>query len=164
MSAKRAPGEDATRRFVGLHSRGQVGLPPVVEYLLANLVTDGFVVYCCGDRAAPRALLASYEWKNCIDLITIRDFLRVTAARVPKRGNVDLFAPEVVVWAYQGPPQQALQALLNLVQPTHPNAPAVEHPAPPSLHIPRAEQRPMTIRFPPGHRTGARATRLATQR
>jgi hypothetical protein len=139
-------------------------LAPEVEGLLIDVVTDGFVVYCCGPRAAPNALVASYEWEHCLDVLTIRDFNRVTAARVPARGRVDVFAPEVVVWAYEGPPQQALRALLDLVHPTHPDAPTVEFPAPPRLHIPRAQQRPMTIRFPSSGRPGARATRLTSAR
>lgn len=147
----------------GSRSNGQPGLPPTVESLLVDVVADGFVLYCCGDRTAPYALVASYEWTHCIDLVTIRDFDRVTAARVPKRGTVDIFAPEVVVWAYEGPPQQALRALLNLAHPMHPDAPTTEYPAPPNLHIPRAEQRPMTVRLPTPGRSGARATRLTTK-
>ncbi len=143
---------------------GQAGLPPEVEGLLVDVVADRFVVYCCGPRAAPNALVACYEWDHCIDVLTIRDFDRVTAARVPTRGRVDVFAPEVVVWAYQGPPQQALRALLDLVHPAHPDAPTAEYPAPPSLHIPRAQQRPMAIRFPSSGRPGARATRLTSGR
>lgn len=112
------------------HSGDQAGLPAVVEELLAEVVADGFVLYCCGARTAPSALIASYEWAHCIDLITIRDFDRVTTARVPKRGTVDLFAPEVVVWAYEGPPQQALRGLLELVHPAHPDAPNRRVPGP----------------------------------
>jgi len=107
-------------------------------------------------------LVASYEWEHCIDLVTIQDFDRITTARVPKHAT-DIFAPEVVIWAYQGPPQQALRALLNLVHPAHPDAPTAEYPAPPSLHIPRTQQRPMMIRLPPPGRAGARAARLATE-
>jgi hypothetical protein len=70
-----------------------------------------------------------------------------------------VFTPEVVVWAHEGPPQWALRALLDLIHPQHPNAPA--HPAPPSLRIPRAEQRPMTIQLPPPGRAAMRAARLA---
>jgi len=141
---------------------GQVSLPPGVEELLVDVVADGFVLYCCGPKTAPNAVVASYEWEHYVDLLTIRDFDRVTTARVPTRGGVDIFAPEVVVWAYQGPPQQALRALLNLVHPVHPDAPTVDYPAPASLHVPRAQQRPMTIQLPsPGH-AGARAARLAT--
>ncbi len=146
------------------HRSGEpVGLPPVVEGLLVDVVTDGFVLYCCGHRAGPNALVASYQWEHCIDLITIRDFDWVTVARVPTphRGQVDVFAPEVVVWAREGPPQWALRAMLNLVHPVHPEAPSTISPAPPSLHIPRAEQRPMTIRPPSPTRAGVRATRLA---
>ncbi|MGH3799044.1 MAG: hypothetical protein ACRDTD_02735 [Pseudonocardiaceae bacterium] len=138
----------------------QEDLPPEVEGLLLDVVADGFVLYCCGPRAAPSALVTVYKWDHCIDLLTIRDFDRVTVARVPIRGTVDVFAPEVVVWAYEGPPQQALRALLDLVHPAHPDAPTAEYPAPPSLHIPRAQQRPMTIRLPSSGRAGARATRL----
>jgi hypothetical protein len=143
---------------------GQEGLAPEVEGLLGEVVADGFVVYCCGPRTAPNALVASYEWDGYLDVLTIRDFDRVTAARVPTRGGVDVFAPEVVVWAYEGPPQQVLRALLDLVHPVHPDAPTAEFPAPPSLSIPHAQQRPMVIRFPSSGRVAARATRLTLER
>lgn len=139
----------------------EVGLSAVLERLLLDVVADGFVLYCCGDRAQPSALVASYEWEHCVDLVTIRGFDRITTARVPKQGKVDIFAPEVVVWAYEGPAESALRALLNLVHPQHPDAPAVVYPAPRSLHIPRSEQRPMTIRLPSADRAGVRAARLA---
>lgn len=138
------------------------GLPPEVEELLVDVVVDGFVLYCCGDRAAPSALVASYEWDRCVDLVTIRDFDRVAVARMPKRDKVDVFAPEVVLWAYEGPPQLALRALLNLVHPAHADAPTTEYPAPPSLHIPRSQQRPMTIRLPSPGRARVRAARLSS--
>lgn len=54
-----------------------------------------------------------------------------------------------------------MRALLNLPHPAHPDAPTTEHSAPPSLRIPRAEQRPMTIRPPSPARVGARAAKLA---
>lgn len=139
-----------------------MSLSTVVEGLLVEVVADGFAVYCCGPKAAPNALVACYEWGHCVDLVTIRDFDRVVTARLPARGGLNIFAPEVVVWAYEGPPQQAVRALLDLVHPAHPQAPTTEYPAPPSLHIPRAQQRPMTIRPPSLGRAGMRAVRLAT--
>lgn len=150
-------------RYSTSASGDQVGLLPAVEGLLVDVVADGFVVYCCGNRAGPNALVASYQWEHCVDLVTIRSFDRVTAARVPtlQRGQVDVFAPEVVVWVREGPPQWALQAMLNLVHPAHPDAPGTVSPAPRSLHIPRAEQRPLTIRPPSQVRAGVRAARLA---
>ncbi|MGH3548348.1 MAG: hypothetical protein ACRDQU_09605 [Pseudonocardiaceae bacterium] len=144
------------------HHGGQVGLPTVVEELLVDVASDGFTVYCCGPKTAPNALVASYEWAQCVDLLTIRDFSRITTARVPKRGVVDIFAPRVVVWAYEGPPQQALRALLDLVHPEHPDAPIADYPAPASLHVPRAQQRPMTIRPPSPGCARSRADRLTT--
>jgi hypothetical protein len=138
-----------------------VGLPTVVEKLLVDVTTDGFTLYCCGLKTAPNALVAAYEWTQYVDLLTIRDFDRVTTARVPKRNAVDIFAPEVVVWAYEGPPQQALRALLELVHPAHPDAPTADYPAPAGLHLPRAQQRPMTIRPPSPSQARVRANRLA---
>lgn len=141
----------------------QLRLPSEVERLLLDLVLDGFIIYCCGPRSAPTALVASYQWEHYVDLVTMRRIERVTTARVPapQHGRVDVFDPEVVVWAYEGPPQYALPALLNLVHPEHPDAPEGTYPAPPALHISRAEQRPMTIRLPSADQAGIRAARLA---
>ncbi len=144
------------------HHSGQAGLPNIVEELLVDVTADGFTLYCCGPKSAPNALVAAYEWEQYVDLLTIRDFDRVTTARVPAHGRVDVFAPEVVVWAYEGPPQQALRALLDLVHPAHPDAPTAEYPAPAGLHVPRAQQRPMTIRPPSPGRAVVRADRLIT--
>jgi hypothetical protein len=146
------------------HPGGQeVALPAGVEQLLVDVVADGFTLYCCGLKSAPNALVACYEWDHyaCVDLLTFRDFDRVVTARVPTQGTVDIFAPEVVVWAYEGPPQPALRALLNLVHPAHPDAPTAGYPAPAGLHVPRAQQRPMTIQPRSPGRAGVRAARLA---
>ena len=147
-----------------LHRGHEVGLPGDVEELLDAVVADGFMIHCCGPKTAPRALVASYEWDHSyVDLLTIQDFTRVITARVPTSGlPVDIFAPEIVVWAYEGPPQHALRALLNLAHPNHPDAPTTPYPAPASLQIPRAQQRPMSIQLPAPHRAGVRADRLAT--
>ena len=154
------------RRLLSAVSRhgGRVDLPTVVEELLIDVATDGFTLYCCGPKMAPNALVAAYEWEQYVDLLTIWDFDGVITARVPKRGAVDIFAPEVVVWTYQGPPQLALPALLGLVHPAHPEAPISEYPAPAGLHIPRSQQRPMTIRPPFPSHARVRANRLAAAR
>ncbi|HXT44599.1 MAG TPA: hypothetical protein VN748_10845 [Pseudonocardiaceae bacterium] len=158
-----APGPVSRRPSPGLSSRSQVCLPPEIEGLLVEVVADGFILHCCGPRTAPLALIASYQWEGYVDLATIRRFDRVTTARVPapRCGRIDVFAPETVVWAYEGPPQRALRALLDLVHPQHPDAPNSAYPAPPALCIPRAEQRPMTILLPPPGRVRTRAARLA---
>jgi hypothetical protein len=139
---------------------GEACLSSEVERLLRDVVADGFALYCCGPRAAPWALVASYEWEDYLDLLTIRRFDRIITARipVPQHAQIDVFAPKVVVWAYEGPPQPALRALLNLLPPTHPQAPTSVYPAPPALHIPRAQQRPMSIQLP--RRNDHRAARL----
>jgi hypothetical protein len=145
------------------NTSGPVGLPAVVEELLIDVAADGFTLHCCGPKATPNALVASYEWIHYVDVLTIQDFDRVITARLPKRGNrVDIFAPEAVVWTYEGPPEQALRALLDLVHPDHPDAPTIDYSPPAGLYVPRAQQRPMTIRLPSPTRATVRATRLAT--
>jgi len=160
------PHEHCHIRMTLLPSRGlrpgcEATMPPVVEELLMAVVEDGFAVYCCGGRAEPTALVASYEWERCIDIVTIRGLDWVIAARVPRRVELDIFAPEVVVWAYEGSAEWALRALLNLVHPQHPHAPTTTYPAPRSLHVPRNEQRPLTIRPSSPNRAGVRARRLS---
>ncbi|MGB8993871.1 MAG: hypothetical protein WCC65_00975 [Pseudonocardiaceae bacterium] len=142
--------------------RDQAGLPVAVDDLLADVAGDGFTLYRCGPSAAPNALVACYEWNEYVDLLTIQDFDRVAAARVPRHPAVDIFAPEVVVWAYEGPPRQTLRALLNLVHPAHPDAPTAAYPAPARLHVPRTLQRPMRIRRPSPSQAGVREARLTT--
>jgi hypothetical protein len=148
-----------------LRVSGEVGLPTEVERLLRDVVADGFVLYCCGPRDEPRALVASYSWHGYLDLLTIRRFDRIITARVPdpKHDRVDVFAPEVVVWAYEGPPEPALRALLGLLPPHHPHAPTNPYLAPPGLQIPRTEQRALTVHLPPPGRAGYRAARLTAQ-
>jgi hypothetical protein len=145
-----------------LHWGDDTCLPSGVEQLLAEVVADGFVVYCCGPRAAPRALVASYQWDDYVDVLSIRCFDRLITARVPapQRAGIDVFDPKTVVWAYEGPPLPALRALLDLVPPDHPDAPTNRYPAPPGLYIPRAQQRPLSIRLPPPHCAKHRADRL----
>jgi hypothetical protein len=137
-------------------------LPPVVERLLLDVVADGFTVYCCGPRTALTALAASYEWVDCVDHLTIHSCDRVAAARVPKLGRVDVFAPEFVVWAYEGIAEHTMRALLNLVHPQNPDAPTHLYPAPRSLYVSSHQQRPMSIRLPSAGRVGVRAARLTS--
>lgn len=137
-------------------------LPPEIERLLLDVVADGFTVYCCGPRTAPTALAASYEWADCVDHVTIRDWDRAAAARIPKLAEVDVFDPEFVVWSYEGGAEPTLRALLKLVHPQHPMAPATPYPAPRSLRLPRYEQRPMTIRLPQPSHARTRSARLTS--
>ncbi len=141
----------------------RVALPAGVEELLVEVVADGFTLHCCGPKDAPRALVACYEWAHHVDLLTMGDFARVVTARVPTADlPMDIFEPQVVVWAYEGPAQHAVRALLELVHPAHPDAPTASYPAPAGLRVPRAQQRPMTIQLPLPGRAGVRADRLAT--
>jgi hypothetical protein len=110
----------------------EMTLPAGVEELLVDIVADGFALHCCGPKAAPNALVASYEWADWVDLLTVRNFDRV------------------------------ITALLKLVHPDHPDAPTIGFPAPAGLRVLRTQQRPMTIQLPTPGRARVRAARLAT--
>jgi hypothetical protein len=57
-----------------LHSASETHLPLEVERLLRAVVADGFMLHCCGLKVAPFALVASYQWKGYVDVVTIRRF------------------------------------------------------------------------------------------
>jgi hypothetical protein len=90
-----------------------------LERLLLDVVADGFGLYCCGPIAAPHRLVASYQWKDFVGLVTIRCFEEVTTATVPvpRHGPGRCVRPRRGMWAYEGPPRWALRALLDLVKP-----------------------------------------------
>jgi hypothetical protein len=132
-----------------------------IDELLEEFARDGFSLYLCGGRTQPTVIVGVYEWENYVDIVNIRGENRVTAARVPRSESLDIFAPETIVWFYQGNVALTLKAILPLVHPDHPDAPLTTHAPPNDLHVPRAEQRPLTIRRADPHRAAARAVRLA---
>ena len=79
----RRPNGDCSRRPL-LHAHTSAATVIELERLLLDVVADGFVLYCCGPIAAPHALVASYQWKDFVGLVTIRCFEEVTTATVPR--------------------------------------------------------------------------------
>jgi hypothetical protein len=63
----------------------------------AAIKNSRFTLYCCGDKRKPHVLVAAYEWDDYIDVINIRGGDRVTAARLPKASDLDIFAPSRAV-------------------------------------------------------------------
>lgn len=106
----------------------------------------GFTHYCCGDRRAPHVLVSAYDWGGYLDLINIRGMDRVTAARLPKYEDLDIFAPSRAVWHYLGALEPTVAAMLQLPPPNHPDAPTATYPAPLTLFVTSHEQRPMTVK------------------
>ncbi len=107
----------------------------------------GFTTYCCGDRHAPRVLVAVHDWGDrYVDVVNMRGADRVTAARLPKSDDLDIFAPHQAVWHYMGAVEPAVAALLRLPHPGHPDAPTTAYQAPLTLFVSSREQRPMTIK------------------
>ena len=59
-------------------------------------VADGFVVYCCGPKAAPFALVAAYQWADYVDLVTRGADLR------RKRRRIGAFVPGDLIERIRG--------------------------------------------------------------
>ena len=71
---------------------------PETYHAFAAIKNSGFTLYCCGNRHAPHALVATYKWDHYIDIINIRALNQVTAARLPTHETPDIFAPARAVW------------------------------------------------------------------
>lgn len=129
--------------------------PPETYEAFAALKAAGFTAYCCGDRHAPRVLVAVYDWGDrYVDVVNMRGADRVTAARLPKHDDLDIFAPHQAVWHYMGAVEPAVAALLRLPRPSHRDAPTTAYQAPLTLFVSSREQRPMTIKPGRAHNSG----------
>jgi hypothetical protein len=132
----------------------------LVEALFRALVNDGFTAYCCGPKDCPIAMISVYEWPTHLDVITMPQEGPAAAARLARPADA-LDPPGTAVWAREGDPESTIWALLNLPDPSHPDAPAGVVLTPEALRVPREHQRPMSIRVPDEDKVGFRATRLS---
>jgi hypothetical protein len=138
------------------------GWSNAVDDMLHQLVDDGFAFHLCGERLDPVVLVASYRWRNHVDLLAITESDRVTAARAVREPDFDVFNPGRVVWAFGNEAEPTLRALLNLKHPDHPDHPTATTEPPRSMIVPARLQRPMTFRSPESWKVGNRARRLET--
>jgi hypothetical protein len=138
------------------------GWSNAVDDMLQLLVDDGFAFHLCGERLDPVALVASYHWRSHVDLLTITESDRVTAARALREPDFDVFNPGKVVWAFGNEPEPTLRAFLNLKHPDHPDHPTATTEPPQLMIVPARLQRPMTFRSPESWKVGNRARRLET--
>ena len=136
------------------------GWSSAVDDMLHQLVDDGFAFHVCGERADPVVLVASYHWKSHVDLLTITAPDRVTAARVLRQPDFNVFSPGSVVWAYGNEAEPTLRAFLNLKHPDHPGHPTASTEPPRLMIVPAHLQRPMTFKPPESWRADNRARRL----
>ncbi|GLZ36385.1 hypothetical protein [Actinokineospora sp. NBRC 105648] len=131
-----------------------------VDDLLRAVVADGFTVYLCGGADRPEAIVATYAWEDHVDYVVIKDAHDVTAARSRQSRDWDVFAPASVVWSYQGHARWALRAILDLLPPEHPDAPAEDYPAPTALRVDPAHLANVSVRSPRPGLVARRAMRL----
>lgn len=144
-----------------------------IGVLMEALRADGFTGYRCGSEHDPDALIAIYEWPEHVDVITIHREGNAAAARIPTPGGVRapdgepnpivMKPPAKAVWAFVGPTDSTIWAMLDLPHPQRPDAPAAEILTPSVLRVPASKQRPMAIRVPDPDDVGARGRRLAAQ-
>jgi hypothetical protein len=138
------------------------GWSSAVDDMLHQLVDDGFAFHLCGERVDPVVLVASYHWKSHVDLLTITEPNRVTAARALQEPHFDVFNPGSVVWAYGNEAEPTLRALLDLKHPDHPDHPVAATTPPRLMIVPAHLQRPLTFKAPESWKAENRARRLET--
>jgi hypothetical protein len=131
-----------------------------VGELLRKVVEDGFTFYLCGERPDLAALVAAYCWDSYVDLLTMIEPSRVTAARAIRHPYFDVFHPRSVVWAYGHEAVPTIHSLLHLVHPNHPDHATYEFVPPQWMRVPPEQQRPLTVRAPKPWHMGNRARRL----
>ncbi|SDU62844.1 hypothetical protein SAMN05216266_1457 [Amycolatopsis marina] len=131
-----------------------------IDDMLRQVVDEGFAFYVCGERRDPVVLVAAYYWKSYVDLLTITEPDRVTAARAVREPGFDVFGPRKVVWAYGNEAEPTLRALLNLTHPDHPDHPTCPHEPPRLMIVPAHLQRPMTFKAPDSWKVQNRVQRL----
>ncbi|MEV6444766.1 hypothetical protein [Amycolatopsis sp. NPDC051716] len=136
------------------------GWSNAVDELLRQLVDDGFAFHLCGERLDPVALVASYRWSSHVDLLTITESDRVTAARAVREPVFDVFNPGKVVWAFGNEAEPTLRAFLDLKHPDHPDHPSATTEPPRLMIVPARLRRPMTFRSPESWKVDNRARRL----
>jgi hypothetical protein len=145
----------------------------VLGGLFEALIGDGFTGYCCGPKDDPHAVIAVYEWPGRLDVIAMPRKGPAAAARLAKPAvrvpagepnPLVLNPPTTALWAWVGPMDMVVWALLDLPHPECPNAPAAEIPTPAALSVPREQQRPMYIRVPDEEKASTRAARLSQPR
>lgn len=134
--------------------------PAEVDKLLTSVARDGFTLRYCNGPHQPTLIVGTYDWGPFVDLVVLRGLDDVISARVPSADVTDIFMPEVIVWLYAADAQRALQALLDLPHPDHPQAPTTSAPAPSALHVPAARECPVTVRPPSALAARARHVRL----
>ncbi|MBC3194028.1 hypothetical protein H7X46_23515 [Pseudonocardia sp. C8] len=142
------------------HQPADAAFPPEIDELLTSVARDGFTLRYCNGPRQPTLIVGTYDWGPFVDLVVIRDLDDVISARVPTADVTDIFTPEVIVWLYAADAQRALQALLDLPHPEHPQAPTTSAPAPSALHVPAARQCPVTVRPPSELAARTRQVRL----
>jgi len=138
------------------------GWSNAVDDMLHQLVDDGFAFHLCGERLDPVVLVASYHWTSHVDLVTVTEPDRVTAARALREADFDVFNPQSVVWAYGNEAETTLRALLNLKHPDHPDHPVAATAPPRLMIVPARLQRPMTFKAAEPWKVENRSRRLQT--
>jgi SnoaL-like domain len=142
----------------------------LIEGLFEALIGDGFTAACCGPKDDPIAVIAFYEWRDHLDVITLPREGPAAAARLIKSADVRdpldgdslvLNPPDTAIWSWVGQPEWAIQAALDLPHPDDPDAPAAVVPTPAALRVPQEQRRPMYLRVPDEGKAGAREARLS---
>lgn len=116
--------------------------------LLSELRRRGWTLILWGPRTSPSFMGAMFQWRDCADVLLVRNNHQATGYRVPTPpGDDEVFNPNVVLYQYHQSPLWTLRAMLSLPRPGTPGAPAMaERPKAPECFLPEDLPRPVMIR------------------
>ncbi|MCI2420104.1 hypothetical protein MOQ72_21920 [Saccharopolyspora sp. K220] len=112
--------------------------PFAAEELLLWFVERDFARHVIGPPGDPRVIVLFHCWADhdYIDVAHVRGEVRTEVARVVNNTVGTVYQPRWVVWHYWGGIVDALEALRNLPDPGHPNAPTRPYQPPRDLPDP----------------------------
>ena len=117
-----------------------------LDALMAQMGRQRYVLHkFMVDQHGPLVLAAVHDWGEQADVLIVWDENTACAYRTPSGTGVDVFAPREVCWFYTAGPVWTLRNLLELPQPTHPDAPRALTEPPAGYALPEADRRPVTI-------------------
>jgi hypothetical protein len=134
---------------VGEHEERAPDMKTELDYWLEKLRHERWMLHLGGtDARRPEWIAAHFQWRECADVVIIRDENTAVAFRAPVDHTTDVLNPDYVTWVY-GDDKSAvwvLRAALSLPRPGSPHEHVQLIDAPPACRIPPEGRLPVTMR------------------
>lgn len=118
-----------------------------LEDQLSELRRRQWTLILWGPRESPALMGAMFQWRDCADVLLVRNDRQASGYRIPTVHGGEVFNPESVLYQYHQSPLWTLRAILSLPHPGMSSAPiGIERPKYPECFIPDDLPNPVLIR------------------